>query len=57
MKKIKITLGDLREAWYIMECPCDFEEFVQSYLEDDDYEVINTWTVTIYSDTDSYYEY
>lgn len=54
--KIKITIGDLREVWYIMECPCDFEEFVQSYLEDDEYEVINDWKVS-YIDNDSCYEY
>lgn len=49
--KEKITMGDIREAWYIMECPCDFKEFVQSYLEDDEYEVINDMRVTIYSDS------
>jgi hypothetical protein len=52
MKKIKITMGDIKEAWYIMECPCDFKEFVQSYLEDDEYEVTNDFTVTIYNDND-----
>lgn len=54
-KKIEITLVDIKEVWYIMECPCDFEEFVQSYVEDKDYKVINDWKITIYSDTDSFY--
>lgn len=53
-KKIEITLGDIKEVWYIMECPCDFEEFVQSYVEDKDYKVINDWKVTIYNNTENY---
>lgn len=43
MKKIEVTLGDLREAWYAMECPTNFNDFVQDYEEDPEYDVINTW--------------
>ena len=52
MKKTKITLGDIKEAWYIMECPCEWQEFLESYLEDDEYEVSNSWIVTIYDAED-----
>lgn len=46
-EKIKVTLGDIREAYYIMECPCDWKDFLESYLEDDEYEVILSNIVTI----------
>ena len=42
-QKTQVTLGDLKELWYMMECPCSFQEFVASYDEDDDFDVINTW--------------
>ena len=51
-KKIKVSLGDLREVWYMMECPCDFKEFVESYREDKNYEVVNSF-VCVYAFDDT----
>lgn len=42
-KKTVVSLGDLKELWYLMEKPCEFNEFVESYIEDEEYEVIGSW--------------
>lgn len=54
-KKIKITLGDIREVWYAMEKPCAFKDFADSYIEDEDYEVINSWTCSVVIEDDEYF--
>lgn len=45
MKKIVVSLGDIREAWYIMECPCAWKDFLESYTCDKQYQVINDWAI------------